>query len=229
MAQNVDQPQSLHASDTASPATEEKTQVVQETRPQPPAADQSSTRTPSANERVARMHSRHSGFYWGTDFIGFAVASWFAIVFLGIVGAIVGAVGFQLHTPVPKIGGSIAGATQNLGIGALIGSVIAVFLAYLIGGYTAGRMARFSGALNGLGVWIWTIVVAIILGIAGAIAGSNFNVASQLHLNVSRSTLAGAGGISLAVTLVIMLIGAVAGGTLGQRHNRTLDREQANM
>lgn len=183
-----------------------------------------SARSVEADRRSALVE-RYGGFYWGSDFIGFAVATFFTIVFLGIVGAIVGSAGFQLHAHVPKIGAPVSGTTQQLGIGALVGSLVALFLAYFLGGYTAGRMARFDGAKNGVGVVIWTIIVAIILGIIGGIAGNKFNVASQLHLNIDRNTLTAAGAISLAVTLLIMLLAAVLGGRTGANYHRRIDRE----
>jgi hypothetical protein len=236
MASDVEDPQVLRASDTIE--TEDQSPdgtVVRETRPTtgavPVDEGDSAVSTPAtAAERRVIMHDRYGGMYWGSAFIGFAVASFFTIIFLGIVGAIVGAVGYQLNAPVPKIGSTITntaltGTSQSLGIGALVGSLIAVFLAYLIGGYTAGRMARFDGARNGFGVWVWTIIVAILLGIAGAIAGTSFNVASQIHLKVDWATLTAAGAISIAVTLVVMLLGAVLGGIMGERYHRPIDRD----
>lgn len=234
MPRDPNDPQILHAADTVDDRREVDETVVRETRSSGAApltgrddAPSRQTTTASAgtiiDNRQRALRNRYGAIYWGADFLGFAVAIFFMIIFLGIVGAIIGAVGFQLHAPVPKIGGNISGQTQNLGIGALVGSLIAVFLAYLLGGYAAGRMARFAGALNGFGVWIWTIVVAIILGIAGTIFGNAFNVASQIHLNVSRATLTTAGLISLAVTLLVMLIAAVLGGMLGERYHRSID------
>jgi hypothetical protein len=170
------------------------------------------------------MLERYGGFYWGADFIGFAVATFFTIVFLGIVGAIVGAVGYQIGAPVPKVGSSLTGATEKLGIGALAGSLIALFLAYFIGGYAAGRMSRFDGAKNGLGVVIWTVVAAIVLGIAGGIAGNLFNVAGQLHLKIDTQTLTFGGVVSIAVALLIMVLGAALGGSTGERFHRAIDR-----
>lgn len=176
-------------------------------------------------EREQKLISRYGGFDWIATFLGFAVAIFFGVVLLGIVGAVVGAVGFQLHAPVPKVGSAVSGTTQTLGIGALISSLVATFLAYLIGGYTAGRLARFEGRKNGIGVVLWTIVVGIILGILGAILGNKFDVAKQLHLHIDTGTLTTTGLISLAVTLVVMVIAAVLGGSLGERYQRQIDRE----
>lgn len=177
------------------------------------------------SEREQRLISRYGGFDWIATFLGFTVAIFFEVVLLGIVGAIVGAVGFQLHAPVPKIGSSITGTTQQLGIGALVGSLIATFLAYLIGGYTAGRLARFEGRKNGIGVVLWTIVAGIILGVLGAILGNKFDVAKQLHLHIDTGTLTTTGLISLAVTLCVLLLAAILGGSLGERYHRRIDRE----
>jgi hypothetical protein len=169
--------------------------------------------------------ARYRGFSWGADFIGFAVATFFTVLFFGIVGAVIGTVGYQMGAKVPKVGAPISGTTQNLAIGGLIGRLIALFLAYLIGGYAAGRMARFDGVKNGIGVVLWTIIVIVVLGIIGAILGNKFNVASQLQLKIDTQTLTTGGAISLLVTLVVMLLAAMLGGWMGVSYHRRIDRE----
>ncbi len=176
-------------------------------------------------ERARFLREHYGGFFWGSDLMGFAVATFFTILFLGVVGAVVGAVGYQMGTAVPKIGGAVSNTTQSLGIGALVGSLIALFLAYYLGGYTAGRMARYDGAKNGFGVVIWTIIAAIVLGIAGGALGTRFNVANQVHLNINTQTLTTAGVVSLAVTLLVIIVAAVLGGKIGERYHRAVDRE----
>jgi hypothetical protein len=174
---------------------------------------------------LARVPARYRGFSWGADFIGFAVATFFTVLFFGIVGAVIGTVGYQMGAKVPKVGAPISGTTQNLAIGGLIGGLIALFLAYLIGGYAAGRMARFDGVKNGIGVVLWTIIVIVVLGIIGAILGNKFNVASQLQLKIDTQTLTTGGAISLLVTLVVMLLAAMLGGWMGVSYHRRIDRE----
>lgn len=58
-------------------------------------------------ERDDALSAKYGGFYRGSDFIGFAVAIFFTLVSLGIVGAAVGTVGYQTGAPVPKIGGTL--------------------------------------------------------------------------------------------------------------------------
>lgn len=176
-------------------------------------------------ERERRLRARYGGFSWGADFLGFAVANFFTVVFLALVGAIIGAVGYQLGAPVPKVGEPLSQTSTNLGIGGLVGALIAIALAYALGGYAAGRMARFDGVKNGIGVVIWTIVVGLILALIGAVLGTKFNVASQLHLTINATTLTVAGVISLAVTLLVMVGAAALGGRMGAAYHRTIDRE----
>jgi predicted membrane-bound spermidine synthase len=77
-------------------------------------------------------------------------------------------------------------------------------------------MARFDAVKNGMGVVICAIVVGIILGIAGAVLGTRFNVASQLHLTIDAATLTIAGVISLAIPLIVMMGVAACRGRAGQ-------------
>jgi hypothetical protein len=176
-------------------------------------------------ERQAELRQRYGGFYWGSDFIGFAVATFFTIVFLGLIAAIAGGVGYQVGAPLPKVGHAVSTTTQTIGAGAAVASLIALFIAYVLGGYTAGRMARYDGAKNGFGVVLWTIVVTVILGLIGTALGNKFNVASQLHLKLNSSTFTAAGLIALAIALVVMVIGALLGGMSGERYHRAIDRD----
>ena len=47
------------------------------------------------------------------------------------------------------------------------------FVAYYCGGYVAGRMARFDGVKQGVAVWVWALVIAIIVTVLGAVGGSS--------------------------------------------------------
>lgn len=193
---------------------------------QPSASRQGSGLT--AAEYRQALRARHAGFDWLASFLGFTVAMFFLIVFLGVVGAIAGTVGFQLEHAAPGTGGSpISGATQRIGVGVLLASWLGALIAYFIGGYAAGRVARYDGVRNGGGVVLWTVLVALCLGILGAIFGSRFNLADQLHLAVSPSSLTVAGVVSLVVTLLIMLGASALGGLLGGFYHRRVDRDTA--
>jgi multisubunit Na+/H+ antiporter MnhB subunit len=118
-------------------------------------------------------------------------------------------------------------AADTIGLTGGIALLVVLFLAYLAGGYVAGRMARFDGVKQGLAVWIIGLLVAVLLGIAGAVLGPQYNVLSQLNLPslpISGDTLTTAGIIALVAVLVATLLGAILGGKLGTRYHRKVDR-----
>jgi hypothetical protein len=103
-----------------------------------------------------------------------------------------------------------------------------IFVAYLAGGYVAGRMARFNGLKQGLGVWLWAVIIAILVAAAGMLAGTRFDILRQLNsfprLPLNEGTLT-TGGIIVAVGVVVVsLVGALLGGLAGMRYHRRVDR-----
>ena len=108
-----------------------------------------------------------------------------------------------------------------------IAVLVVLFLAYLAGGYVAGRMARFDGVRQGLAVWVIGLVVVIVLAAAGAILGAKYNVLQSLNLPripIDEGTATTAGIIALVAVLIATLVGAIVGGSLGARYHRKVDR-----
>ena len=102
------------------------------------------------------------------------------------------------------------------------------FVAYLAGGYVAGRMARFSGAKQGFAVWLWAIIAAVVLGVLGAILGAQYDVLSNLdafpRIPLTADDLTVAGVVTAVVFAAIALVGAILGGLAGMRYHRRVDR-----
>jgi uncharacterized membrane protein YbhN (UPF0104 family) len=57
--------------------------------------------------------------------------------------------------------------TESVGLVGGIVLLAIIFVSYLAGGYVAGRMARFNGLKQGFGVWLWAVIVAILVAVAG--------------------------------------------------------------
>ena len=105
--------------------------------------------------------------------------------------------------------------------------LVVLFLAYLAGGYVAGRMARFDGARQGIAVWIIGLLVVLALAVAGLVFGSEYNVLQQLDLPripIDEGTATTGGIIALVAVLLVTLLGAILGGKLGDRFHRKVDR-----
>ena len=120
-------------------------------------------------------------------------------------------------------------ARQAATIGLTGGIVLLVvlFLAYLAGGYVAGRMARFDGGRQGLAVWLIGLVVVVLLAALGAVLGAQLDLLAQLDVPstpVSGSTATTAGVVAGAGALLVSLVGGLLGGKLGTRYHRRIDR-----
>jgi hypothetical protein len=121
-----------------------------------------------------------------------------------------------------------AASNQTVGLVGIIVLLVILFVSYYSGGYVAGRMARFNGAKQGLMVWIWALIAAVIIAVLGMIAGEQFNILAQLNsfprIPVNEGQLTTTSIIAAVVVAVVALVGAVVGGMAGMRFHRKVDR-----
>ena len=182
-----------------------------------------STRGP-ALDAVAAQHARFGGIKWGAAFFGWLSANGLAVLLVALLSA--AGVGLGLAQGLDSVD-EAAEQAGTVGLAGAIGLLVVLFLAYLAGGYVAGRMARFDGARQGLAVWLIGLLVVVGLALAGTALGAQYNVLQQLNLPripIDEGTATTAGVITLAAILVATLVGAVLGGTLGTRYHRKVDR-----
>ena len=169
----------------------------------------------------ARQHDEFGGINWGASFFG-----WLSAMGLGaILAALVTAAGATLA--LTETNEANASNADTIGIVGGILFLVLLGVAYFAGGYVAGRMSRFDGARQGLGVWIIALTVAIVLAVAGALLGGEYNVLNQLNLPnipVDNGDLATGGLIALALGLIVTLLASMAGGKAGERYHRKVDR-----
>ncbi len=170
----------------------------------------------------ARQRDEFGGFSWGSDFFGWLTA----VGLTGILAGILSATGAALA--LNEVGNNVSGSeAETIGLAGGIGLLIVLAIAYFCGGYVAGRMARFDGARQGVGVWLWGIIIAVVLGIVAAIGGSEYNVLSNLNLPslpVDKGTFTTGGIIALAAFLIATLGAAIVGGKVGEGFHKKVDR-----
>ncbi len=183
-----------------------------------------------ARDRYASRDGSHiidararGGVSFGAILTGVVVAFGAMFLLSAIVGGILVSLGL-IDTEVTQA------ETVDAGLGAGIALVVAQLLAYLWGGYTAGRMARGSGLANGLLVPLTAVIVGLVVaGIATALgASANLNLPFTTNqLPLENDTLVDGGlGIGIA-SLVAMFLGGALGGGLGARWHTKLERHAA--
>lgn len=178
------------------------------------------SRTETATYRGRTVIDARGGVSGGAILTGVVVA--FGAMFL--LSAVVGGVLTAIGVTAEDVGSSQA---IEAGLGAGIVLVVAQFLAYLWGGYSAGRMARGAGALNGFLVPLVAIIVAIAVGAVVAALGATANL--NLPFATSRLPLENDfvvdWGMAISLgALAAMFLGGILGGALGARWHTKLER-----
>jgi len=181
---------------------------------------------PSAEQVRARQRQRFGGMRILPGFMGLLVALALGALLLGLADLAGPGVGLDVSG---GAGSTLDRAWSEPGAAQLWGGVVVLglveLLSMLAGGYTAGRMARFSGVAQGVSVWLWSLLAraaasaAVLLWATGATPreGSRWVVQELVGANP------GVGLVALAGLLVLGLLGAVLGGAWGMRYHRKVD------
>src|SRR4051812_13811608 len=169
-----------------------------------------------------RQRDEYGGFNLGAAFFGWLVAVGLAVLLTALLSAAGAAIGL---TDLSEGEAKANADTISILGGVLLIAVLAV--SYYAGGYVAGRMSRFDGGRQGLGVWLLGLLAAVVLAVLGAIAGSEWNLFSQVNLPripIDEGSLATGGAITLVLIVLATLAAAIAGGKVGERYHRKVDR-----
>ena len=162
------------------------------------------------------------GLSFGSVLTGVVVALGATALFSAIIAGVLAAI--NANNSISK------GDLAHGGLGGAIGVVVALFIAYLWGGYSAGRMARGAGVGNGLLVPIVALILGAIVGAVVYGLGATFDF-GNLNLPFNAASLTHRGdvrtwGVVLGIAaLVAMLLGGLLGGGLGARWHTKLERD----
>lgn len=167
-------------------------------------------------------HSRFGGLDVPASLVGMLTALAIIVLLGGVVGAAIGAFGYQSGTRLDD--------AKELGIAGLVGGIVTVFVAFLIGGWAAARMARYDGKRNGVMTVVWTVLLSAIFAVVGATVGSKYDVFDNVNLprwsTSDDATVAGL--VSVGVALLAALLGGLLGGIWGERFHRRADATIVN-
>jgi hypothetical protein len=201
------------------------------TREEEPATATATRRRPATagltrehmHEARARQREEYGGVNWGAAFFGWLVAVGLGALLVGILAAAGAAIGLTQDVTTTDAKSN----AETIGLGGAIALVVVLMIAYYAGGYVAGRMSRFDGARQGVGAWLFGLIVTIVLAVAGVALGSEYNVLDQLNLPalpVGEDTMTTGGVITLIAIVLGSLLAAIVGGKAGERYHRKVDR-----
>ncbi len=145
------------------------------------------------------------------------------LVFLGaLIAAGEGGIDYQLNQI------DFDGKLQEVEVVGSIVAIAVILVSFFVGGWAAGRIARYDGAINGLGAALWFVLAAAVLGVLGLWVGEEYNAFAGVDLpnwfgqlgadDITLKSVAGA-----AAGIVAALIGGYAGGMLGEQYHRDVD------
>jgi len=174
--------------------------------------------TTRSHREIVQVDNARGGVAFGPVLTGVVVAFGAMFLMLALVGGVLVTTG---------VASGLENDAVEAGLAAGMALVIAQLLAYLWGGYTAGRMSRGAGALNGLLVPLVAIIVAVIVGAIATGLGESANL--NLPFTVNRlpleSDLLVDWGVGIGIaSLVAMFFGGLLGGALGERWHTRLER-----
>ena len=165
---------------------------------------------------VRAARERYGGLDIPATLVGMLTALAVLLLLGGLIGAAVGAIGYQT---------GLKGDVEDISLASLIGGLVTLFIAFLVGGWAAGRMARYDGGKNGLMTAVWAIVLAAVLSVLAAVFGAEYDVLGRVDLPqpFSRDALTLAGIVSALIAIATMLLGGFLCGKWGERYHRRAD------
>ena len=166
---------------------------------------------------IAEARDRFGGIDVPASLVGMLTALAMLVLLGGLVGAAIGAVGYQT--------GVTSETVEDISIASLVGGLVVLFVSYLVGGWAAGRIARYDGSRNGLMTGIWTLILAAALAALGAWVGDEYDVLANVELPqwFNEDTLTTGAIVSGIVAIATMLVAGALGGLWGTRYHRLAD------
>ncbi len=164
---------------------------------------------------VDEARSRFGGIDLPATLAGALAALGTAVILAGILAG-AGTVGYQM---------GVDDAAEKLTAGGLIGGLVTLVVAFLVGGWVAGRVARYDGGRNGLLTALWFVLFAAGAAALGAWAGDKYNVFRNVNLPqwFDSDALTGPAIGSGLLALAVMFGAGWVGGRLGERYHRRAD------
>jgi uncharacterized membrane protein len=120
------------------------------------------------------------------------------------------------------------GTLDEASVVGLIVAAAVVFFSFMVGGFAAGRIARYNGGLNGMGAGLWMILLVAVFAGLGAWIGTEYNAFNRVDLpnwfaQIDVDELTATVIVASAVLVAATLLGGYLGGRLGEIYHTRVD------
>lgn len=163
---------------------------------------------------VAEVSNRFGGVDVPAVLAGMLAALGTVVLLASLLGGL-GVAGYQA-TDAPA---------QSLTWAGAIAGLVTLLVAFTLGGWVAGRMARYDGGLNGLLTAVAFLLLAALVSVLGAVLGNQADLFADVRLPqwFSRNAISAQTLITGLVALVVMLAAGWFGGRKGEKYHRSAD------
>ncbi|MGH8944599.1 MAG: hypothetical protein ACRDVL_00425 [Acidimicrobiia bacterium] len=171
---------------------------------------------------LSPVRERFGGGNLAASFVGM-LAGLGTLVFLSaLIAAGANSIDYQLNVI------DVEGQLDEASIVGLIVAAVVVFVSFIVGGFAAGRIARYDGGLNGLGAGLWLILLVAVFGALGAWVGAEYNAFNQESLpnwvaQLDVEDLTTEAIVASVVLIAVTLLGGYLGGRLGEIYHQRVD------
>lgn len=168
--------------------------------------------------------------YGGADLVASLSGLFAALGALMFISALIAAGANELDFQLNLI--DLEGEVLDASVLGAVVALVVVFLVFLFGGWVAGRIARYDGAMNGLGVGLWLLVLSAVFALLGALVGPEYNAFGPAGFPDWFSAIRSDVRTPMALVLMVLfsaaaLGGGYIGGRMGEDFNRKVDSELA--
>ena len=163
---------------------------------------------------VAEARRRFGGLDWGASVAGLLAALGTLLLLSGLVGA-AGSIGYRYGA-----------SGEGLSIGGFVAGLVVLLLAFFVGGWVAGRVARYDGGRNGIMSVVLFLVLAAGLAALGAWFGDTYNLFSSrpdLPNWFSGQDLEFDAVATAAIAALVALVAGWFGGIVGAAYHKQAD------
>ena len=164
--------------------------------------------------------------FGGADALAGLLGMFTALGVLVFLGALIAAGNAGIDYQLNQI--DIDGNLQEVEVVGSIVAILVVLVSFIAGGWAAGRMARYDGAINGVGAALWFILAVAVFGALGLWFGQEYNAFAIAELpnwfgqigadDVTLKSIAGA-----LAGIVAAILGGGIGGMLGEQYHKDVD------